>query len=92
MVGNGGVVSPWSVSFSSLFLIFFALRNFEFPAKIKRGGEGPTGPPNDVVILLPTPNDDAAVVAAAANANATTPGGTPIVVPPPSLQLPPTQP
>jgi hypothetical protein len=33
--GNGGVVSPWSVSF---FLSFFARRNLEFPAKIKKGG------------------------------------------------------
>ena len=29
------------------FLSFFALRNFEFPAKIKKGGERPTGPPSN---------------------------------------------
>jgi hypothetical protein len=33
--GNGGVVSPWSVSFSSLFSLFGIL---SFPRKLKKGG------------------------------------------------------
>ena len=36
-------VSPWSACFSSLF---FRSSNFEFPARIRKGGGGrPTGPP-----------------------------------------------